>query len=74
MAKIYEFPAHDERVLCSALSPDGCTVVTGACDENLKVRCLDLTTHQKTLTCSMLHTVVLEDLGSQDRLQVQGIS
>lgn len=29
--------AHDERVLGSALSPDGCTVATGAGDENLKV-------------------------------------
>jgi cell division cycle protein 20 (cofactor of APC complex) len=30
--------AHDERVLGSALSPDGCTVATAAADENLKVR------------------------------------
>lgn len=36
LQKIYDVPAHDARVLCSALSPDGCTVATGAGDENLK--------------------------------------
>lgn len=36
LAKIYDVPAHDARVLCSALSPDGCTVATAASDENLK--------------------------------------
>ncbi|BEJ13182.1 hypothetical protein CspHIS471_0303560 [Cutaneotrichosporon sp. HIS471] len=36
LAKIYDVPAHDSRVLSSSLSPDGCTVVTGAGDENLK--------------------------------------
>lgn len=36
MQKIYDVPAHDNRVLASALSPDGCTVATGAGDENLK--------------------------------------
>ena len=36
LQKIYDVPAHDARVLCSALSPDGCTVATGAPDENLK--------------------------------------
>lgn len=30
-------PAHDTRVLASALSPDGSTVGTAASDENLKV-------------------------------------
>jgi cell division cycle protein 20 (cofactor of APC complex) len=34
--KIYDVPAHDNRVLSTALSPDGCTVATGASDENLK--------------------------------------
>lgn len=28
--------AHDSRVLCSSISPDGTTVATGAGDENLK--------------------------------------
>lgn len=36
LTKIYDVPAHDHRVLASALSPDGCTVATGAGDENLK--------------------------------------
>jgi cell division cycle protein 20 (cofactor of APC complex) len=36
LTKIYDVPAHDTRVLASALSPDGCTVATGAGDENLK--------------------------------------
>lgn len=36
LEKIYDVPAHDARVLSSALSPDGCTVATGAGDENLK--------------------------------------
>ena len=36
LQKIYDVPAHDARVLCSALSPDGTTVATGAGDENLK--------------------------------------
>lgn len=36
LEKIYDVPAHDTRVLCSSLSPDGTTVATGAGDENLK--------------------------------------
>lgn len=36
LEKIYDVPAHDSRVLCSSLSPDGTTVATGAGDENLK--------------------------------------
>ncbi|WOO79275.1 WD repeat-containing protein slp1 [Vanrija pseudolonga] len=36
LQKIYDVPAHDNRVLASSLSPDGCTVATGAGDENLK--------------------------------------
>ncbi|CAK9783578.1 putative activator of the anaphase-promoting complex/cyclosome [Cutaneotrichosporon oleaginosum] len=36
LTKIYDVPAHDMRVLAAALSPDGCTVATGAGDENLK--------------------------------------
>lgn len=36
LTKIYDVPAHDSRVLAAALSPDGCTVATGAGDENLK--------------------------------------
>jgi cell division cycle protein 20 (cofactor of APC complex) len=36
LEKIYDVPAHDNRVLCSAISPDGTTVATGAGDENLK--------------------------------------
>ena len=38
LTKVQELQgAHDERILGSAVSPDGCTVVTGAADENLKV-------------------------------------
>ncbi|CDZ97112.1 Anaphase promoting complex, Cdc20, Cdh1, and Ama1 subunits [Phaffia rhodozyma] len=36
LQKIWEVPAHDTRVLASALSPDGSTVGTAASDENLK--------------------------------------
>lgn len=36
LTKIYDVPAHDNRVLASSLSPDGCMVATGAGDENLK--------------------------------------
>jgi cell division cycle protein 20 (cofactor of APC complex) len=36
LQKIYDVPAHDARVLCSSISPDGCTVATAASDENLK--------------------------------------
>lgn len=36
MEKIYDVAAHDSRVLCSSISPDGTTVATGAGDENLK--------------------------------------
>jgi cell division cycle protein 20 (cofactor of APC complex) len=36
LQKIYDVPAHDSRVLASALSPDGTTVATAAGDENLK--------------------------------------
>ncbi|WVF73161.1 hypothetical protein IAT40_007980 [Kwoniella sp. CBS 6097] len=36
LEKIWEVPAHDSRIICSALSPDGTTVCTGAGDENLK--------------------------------------
>lgn len=36
LQKVYDLPAHDARVLCSTLSPDGTTVATGAGDENLK--------------------------------------
>ncbi|KAJ9117265.1 hypothetical protein QFC20_000411 [Naganishia adeliensis] len=37
LTKVQELQgAHDERILGSAVSPDGCTVVTGAADENLK--------------------------------------
>jgi hypothetical protein len=36
-------PAHDTRVLASALSPDGSTVGTAASDENLKVRAAHVT-------------------------------
>lgn len=38
LQQIWEVPAHDTRVLASALSPDGSTVATAASDENLKVR------------------------------------
>jgi len=34
--KVADMKGHDARVLHSALSPDGQTVVTGAADENLK--------------------------------------
>ncbi|KAJ3146359.1 ubiquitin-protein transferase activating protein [Irineochytrium annulatum] len=36
LARVADLPGHDSRVLYSALSPDGQTVVTGAGDENLK--------------------------------------
>ncbi|KIR25284.1 cell division control protein [Cryptococcus deuterogattii 99/473] len=36
LEKIWEVPAHDSRIISSALSPDGTTVCTGAGDENLK--------------------------------------
>jgi cell division cycle protein 20 (cofactor of APC complex) len=36
MQKIYDIPAHDARILASAISPDGCSVATAASDENLK--------------------------------------
>ncbi|WWD03486.1 hypothetical protein V865_001538 [Kwoniella europaea PYCC6329] len=36
LEKIWEVPAHDSRIICSSLSPDGTTVCTGAGDENLK--------------------------------------
>lgn len=36
MQKIYDVAAHDQRILASALSPDGCEVATAAADENLK--------------------------------------
>lgn len=36
MSKIYDVPAHDNRILSSAISPDGCSVATAASDENLK--------------------------------------
>jgi WD40 repeat protein len=69
MQKIYEFPAHDERVLCSALSPDGCTVVTGACDENLKVTCSVLPPYLPLLISRISRLSVLENLGSKNRVQ-----
>lgn len=34
--KIIDIPAHDSRILHSALSPDGQTLATAAADENLK--------------------------------------
>ncbi|ORZ26541.1 WD40-repeat-containing domain protein [Lobosporangium transversale] len=36
MTKIIDIPAHDSRILHTALSPDGQTVATVASDENLK--------------------------------------
>ncbi|WVR07806.1 hypothetical protein IAU60_004849 [Kwoniella sp. DSM 27419] len=36
LEKVWEVPAHDSRIICSSLSPDGTTVCTGAGDENLK--------------------------------------
>ncbi len=65
--------AHDMRILTSALSPDGCTVVTGAGDENLKVSEMEL--HE---SCRLDYRLmfksdlaVLEDLGTQDWVQEQ---
>lgn len=41
LQKVHEVVgAHDRRVLSSAISPDGCMVVTGAGDESLKVSSL----------------------------------
>jgi len=38
LSKVHEVTgAHDKRILGSSISPDGCTVVTGAADESLKV-------------------------------------
>lgn len=34
--KIIDIPAHDTRILHSALSPDGQVLATAAADENLK--------------------------------------
>jgi len=34
--KVYDLPAHDQRILGSAISPDGCSIATVAPDENLK--------------------------------------
>ncbi|KAJ3094229.1 ubiquitin-protein transferase activating protein, partial [Phlyctochytrium bullatum] len=36
MNRVIDIPGHESRVLYSAISPDGQTVVTGASDENLK--------------------------------------
>ncbi|KAJ2438322.1 WD repeat-containing protein slp1, partial [Coemansia sp. RSA 2424] len=36
LAKIVDIPAHDTRVLHTAMSPDGQTIATAASDENLK--------------------------------------
>lgn len=36
MAKIADLEGHEMRVLYSAISPDGQTVLTGAADEDLK--------------------------------------
>lgn len=37
LSKVHEVTgAHDKRILGSGVSPDGCTVVTGAADESLK--------------------------------------
>ncbi|ODN82493.1 cell division control protein [Cryptococcus wingfieldii CBS 7118] len=36
LEKVWEVPAHDSRIISSALSPDGTTLCTGAGDENLK--------------------------------------
>lgn len=55
LTKVQELQgAHDERILGSAVSPDGCTVVTGAADENLKVRVVTLNATDAGLTCSGL--------------------
>ncbi|KAJ2613481.1 WD repeat-containing protein slp1 [Coemansia sp. RSA 1365] len=36
LTKIVDIPAHDTRVLHTAMSPDGQTIATAACDESLK--------------------------------------
>jgi cell division cycle protein 20 (cofactor of APC complex) len=36
LSKICDLPAHESRILSSAISPDGCQVATAAADENLK--------------------------------------
>lgn len=56
LTKVQELQgAHDERILGSAVSPDGCTVVTGAADENLKV---------SYSPCSLVEREVLKDPSS----------
>jgi cell division cycle protein 20 (cofactor of APC complex) len=37
LRKIYDKPAHSERVLSSVISPDGCIVATISCDETLRL-------------------------------------
>jgi len=49
LEKIYDVPAHDSRILSSALSPDGCTIATAAADENLKFwKIWEMRTSKKT--------------------------
>ncbi|KAJ2755284.1 WD repeat-containing protein slp1, partial [Coemansia nantahalensis] len=36
LAKIVDIPAHDQRILHTAISPDGQTIATAASDESLK--------------------------------------
>ncbi|KAK8245941.1 WD40 repeat-containing protein [Phyllosticta capitalensis] len=36
LEKLTELPAHESRILCSSLSPDGQTLATASSDENLK--------------------------------------
>lgn len=64
--------AHDKRILGSGVSPDGCTVVTGAADESLKVGpfavllCTNI-----SLTGCLASDAVLEDLGGQGDSQAE---
>jgi WD40 repeat protein len=64
--------AHDKRILGSGVSPDGCTVVTGAADESLKVgRSVVLLCTNSSLTGRLANDAVLEDLGGQGDSQAE---
>jgi hypothetical protein len=73
LSKVHEVTgAHDKRILGSGVSPDGCTVVTGAADESLKVgRSVVLSRTNSSLTGRLANDAVLEDLGGQGDSQAE---
>jgi WD40 repeat protein len=55
LAKVHEVTgAHDKRILGSSISPDGCTVVTGAADESLKVSGKQKASNERGERCSLV--------------------